>query len=198
LRKTGKKFLAKIVGADVDVDFAFGGGVQIAGADDFAVLDEDHGIAGDFDFAEKMRVEKNSGAALSLVADDVADEAAAHGVEAGGGFVEEDEIRFVDESLGEADALHHALGKAAEPAVRMRSEADEIEIGGDAIAKLRGSKPGETAVEREEFARGEPVVKTKIFGKEADFAADFDIGERAAENLRATAGGLYEAEEHFD
>ena len=191
MRKTGKNLLAKIVRADMDVDFAFGRGVQIAGADDFTMFDEDDGIAGDFDFAEKMRVEKNGGAALSFVANDVADETAAHGVEAGGGFVEEDEIRFVDESLGEADALHHALGKAAEAKFAMRSEADEIEIGGNAITELGGSKPSEAAVESQEFARSEPVVKTKIFRKKTDFAADFDIGKGTAENLRFAAGGLY-------
>lgn len=101
------------------------------------MLDEDNGVAGDFDFAQQMGVEEDGGAALAFIADDVADEMAAHGIEAGSGLVEEDEFRLVNEGLGKADALHHAFGKAAETAVAMRREANEIDISGNAIAKLR-------------------------------------------------------------
>ncbi len=53
-------------------------------------------------------------------------------------------------------------------------------------------------MESEKFRGGQPVVEAKIFGEEADFTADFDIGVRAAQDLRLTAGGLDEAEKHFD
>ncbi len=51
LGKAGKNFRAQIVGADLNMDFAFRRSMQIAGADDFALLDEDDGVTGDFDFA---------------------------------------------------------------------------------------------------------------------------------------------------
>jgi hypothetical protein len=66
------------------------------------------------------------------------------------------------------------------------------------VAELGGSEPGETTVEREKFERREPIVKTKIFGKEAYLSSDFDVSERMAENLRLTTGGFDEAEEHLD
>jgi len=198
LRETGNNVVAKIMGAYVDVDFAFGRGVQIAGTDDFAVLDEDDGVAGDFNFTEEMRVEENCGAALAFVANDVANEVAAHGIEAGSGFIEEDKIGFVKESLRETEALHHAFRKAAQATIAMRGQTDKIKIGGDAVAELGGSEPGETTVESEKLGRREPIVKTKIFGKEANLASDFDVSEGMAENLRLTTGGFDEAEEHFD
>ena len=153
MRETGKNFVAKIMGSYVDVDFAFGRGVQIAGTDDFAVLDEDDGVASNFDFAEEMGIEEDGGAAFSLVADDVANKASAHGVEAGGRLVEEDKIGFVKESLRETDSLHHAFRKAAQATIAMRGETDKIKIGGDAIAKLGGSEPGELTMERKKFRR---------------------------------------------
>ncbi len=125
------------MGANVNLDFALRGGAKIARGNDFAMLDEDDGVTGDFDFAQEMRVEKDGGAALAFIADDVADEMAAHGVEARSWLVEKDEFRLVNEGLGKADALHHAFGEAAETAVAMRREANEIDIGGNALAELR-------------------------------------------------------------
>lgn len=182
----------------MNLDFAAGCGAKIARGNDFAPLDEDNGVTGDFDFTQEMGVEEDGGAALAFIADDVADEVAAHGVEARSGLIEEDEFRLVNEGLGKADALHHAFGEATETAIAMRRETNEIDIGRNAIAKLRRRQSGETAVEGEEFGRSQPVVETKIFGEEADFAADFDIGIRVTEDLRLAAGGLDEAEKHFD
>lgn len=198
LRETGKNFGAKTMGAYVDVDFAFGRGVQIAGTDDLTVFDDDDGVAGDFNFTEEMRVKENGGAALAFIANDVANEVAAHGVEAGSGFIEEDKIGFVEESLRETDTLHHPFRKAAQPTIAMRGETDKIKIGGDAVAELGLGEPGETTVKNEKFGRRKPVVKTKIFGKEADLLSDFDVSQWIAENLRLTTGGFNEAEKHFD
>ncbi len=190
--------MPEIAGTNVNVDFAFRGGMQIAGADDLALFDENHGVAGDFHFAEQMGIKEDGGATLALVANDVADEVAAHGVKAGSGLIEEDEFRLVDESLGEANALHHTFGKAAEATVAMWSKADEFEIGGDAVAQLGGCESTEAAMKGQEFGGGQPVVKAKIFGEEADFAAHFDVLKRAAKNLRVAAGGSDKAEKHFD
>ena len=136
-RDAEKKILAQIVGANVNLDFAIGGGTKIARGNDFAVLDEDDGVTGDFDFAQEMGVEEYGGAALAFIADDVADKMAAHRIEARSGLIEEDEFRLVNEGLGKADALHHAFGEAAETAVSMRREANEVDVGRNAIVKLR-------------------------------------------------------------
>lgn len=198
LREPGKDFLAEIVCADVDLNLAVRAGVQIAGANDFALLDEHDGIASNFDFTEKVGIEENGSAALALIANDVADEAAAHGVEAGSGLVEEDEFGLVNKSLGQTDALQHTFRKAAKTAVAMRCEADKIEEGGNAVAELRGSESAEPAMKREEFGSSQPVVETKIFGEEADLATDFDARERVIEDLRVAAAGLDKAEQHLD
>ena len=198
MRESRKNFLAEIVRADVDVNLAIGGTVQIARADDFAVLDEHDGVTGDFDFAEKVGIEEHGGASFSLVANDVANEPAAHRVEAGCGLIEEDEFGLMDESLSEADALQHAFRKAAEAAVAMRGEADEIEISGNTVAELGRSESAEAAMKREQFGGGEPVVKAKILRKETDLAANFYARKRVIENLGVTATRFDETEQHLD
>ncbi len=45
------------------MDFAFGSRAEITGGDNLAMLDEDHGIASDFDLAKEMGVEENGSAA---------------------------------------------------------------------------------------------------------------------------------------
>src|ERR1044071_7720492 len=58
-----------------------------------------------FDFAEFVRGEKNGLAATFEGLNDVADFHAPDGIEARGGFIENEEVGIVDEGLGNADAL---------------------------------------------------------------------------------------------
>jgi len=172
--------------------------MQITRADDLALLDENHGIASDFHFTEKMGIEEDGGPALAFATNDVADEVAAHGIQPGSGLIEKHEFRLVNEGLGEADTLHHPFGKAAQAPVAMRSKTHELEIGGNALTELSGRQAAKPPVQCEKFGGGQPVVKAKIFGEEADLAPHFDVMERAAKNLRVTARGFDETKEHFD
>jgi hypothetical protein len=129
------------MGADVDANLAIRRSAQIAGTDHFTLFDEDDGVASDFHLTEEVGVEEDGGAAGALAADDVADEAATHGVKAGGRFIEENEFRLMDQSLCKADALKHPFGEAAKAAVAMRSEAYEIKIGRHAITELGRHEP---------------------------------------------------------
>jgi hypothetical protein len=104
----------------------------------------------------------------------------------------------MDESLSEADALQHAFRKAAEAAVAMRGEADEIEISGNTVAELGRSDSAEAAMKREEFGGGQPVVETKLLRKETDLAANFDARKGVIQDLGVTATRLDEAEQHLD
>ena len=61
------------------------------------------------------------------VEDEVADFARAGGIDAGGGFVEHEQARVVDEGLGQADALEHALGISCQAAVGGFFQSDHVE-----------------------------------------------------------------------
>jgi len=145
-----------------------------------------------------MGIEENSGAAFSLIANDVADEAATHGIEAGRRFVEEDEFGLVDEGLGQTDALQHAFRKTTETPVALRGKSDEVEEGGNAVAELRLGESAESAMKREKLRGGQPVVEAEIFREEADLATNLDVRVGLIEDPGVAAAGFDKAEQHLD
>ena len=155
------------------------GGAQVAAGNDFALADEDDLVAGDFDLAEQMGIEENGGAAFALRANDIAHQAAAHGIESGSGLVEKNQFRLVDQGLRQADALQHALGEILQALVAVRREADQVDQRRHTVAQGGGGHAGEAAMQMEEFGGREPFVEAKILGKKTDFAAYLDIARRA-------------------
>ena len=171
---------------------------KIVGRDHLAVLDEHDPVAGDLDLAEQVRVEKHRRAAGALRPEDVAHHAAADRIEPGRRLVEEDEVGLVDDRLREAESLEHSLGESAQATVAMRREPDEIDHLGDAVAALRRRDAAEPAVKIHELGRREPIVESKILGKESDPPPDGDVARRRAEDERAAASRFDEAEQHLD
>ena len=51
------------------------------------------------------------------IENEIADFARAGGIDAGGRFVEHDQLRLLNERLGQPDALQHSLGITAEPPI---------------------------------------------------------------------------------
>src|SRR5881396_2027670 len=129
------RFRRNVAHAGGDADFSVGMRSQIMAGDDFAFLDKDDLIARDFHFAEQVGIQKDSGAAVALRANDVAHKAPAHGIETRGGLVEENQLRLVYQGLRQANALKHSFGKFAKSFFPVRSEADEIKKGRDAFAE---------------------------------------------------------------
>lgn len=188
----------QVVGTDFDADFTFGQFFEGGGADDLPLFDEGDAVTGDFDFAEEVGIEEDGGALFALFADDIAHETAPKGIEARGGFVEEDEVWAVEEGLRQANALEHPFRVAAEAFARVGSEAHQIEQFGDALAGIGGGHAIEFAMEFEEFCAGEPVVKAEVFREEAHFGAGGRVTEGVSQHLSFPRGGVDEAKEHFD
>ncbi|COZ37787.1 Uncharacterised protein [Mycobacterium tuberculosis] len=91
-------------------DLQFGGTVQ---CDDPAVDDERHPVAQLVGGGHVVRGEKDRAAARLQVHDDVLDLAGVHRVQPGGGLVEEQQLRVVDQRPGEGQPHLHALGVLA-------------------------------------------------------------------------------------
>jgi hypothetical protein len=104
----------------------------------------------------------------------------------------------VDESLGEADALEHALGVGAERTFATVLQADEFNEVLDAPFQLRAGKTAKFAVEAERFVAGEEAVEVGIFRKESDAAARFEAVGRLAKDPRFAFAGKGEAEEELE
>lgn len=201
-------------GGEEGEDAGLGIGVEAADADDgfigdleqvlkaalteFAALVKDGDAVGDFlDLLEEMGGEDDGFSLAFEEEHEVADLAGAEGVNAGGGFVEEEEVGVVEEGLGQADALEHAFGVGAEASVSSGAEIDEIEELLDAGGEAWAGHAGEAAVVVEDFASGEEVGEIRVFREEAEAVAGGHGAGGVAEDGGGAAGGGGKAEEEF-
>jgi len=116
-----------------------------------------------------VRVQQDGDTALSQLLEQLADGAAAGGIERARRLVEEQEIGRADEGLREAEPLLHALGHRLDRAFRRILQADEAE---ESLSFRRAAVgAGEALVEGEELDRRVPAWETEELG---------EISERAA------------------
>ncbi|OPZ23512.1 MAG: hypothetical protein BWZ02_03186 [Lentisphaerae bacterium ADurb.BinA184] len=137
-------------------------------------------------------------AAAGEEADDVLDLTAADGVEARGGFIEDDQLGVVDKGLGEADATGHALGELADGAVAGGAEADHFEELPGAFGAFVGMDAEEGAEEIKRLGGGQVAVEVGFLGKVADAAFGLDVAGGLAKDDELAARGVEQAEEELD
>lgn len=165
------------VGAEQFLD-AFGGerGFGRAGAGDGFVEAEDAvGVAAD-DGEVVRDPDGREVAALVDGLEQVAEERFAGDVDGAGGFVEEQDFGFLQERLGEQDALEFAAGEFAEFAFFELLHADAFEDGVDAFAHaVARGEPERAALDAadEEIADAErdAAVEVEALGDVADGGA---------------------------
>lgn len=117
-----------VFGEGFDLGDEFGGGVgegdlglvlegdelfERALLEEFSLMDDADGVADFLHLFEEVGAEKDGDAVGFEAQDEVADLAGAKGVDAGSGFVEDEEAGRLNERLREANALKHSLGIAA-------------------------------------------------------------------------------------
>ena len=155
-------------------------GAQIAergGGHDAAFVDDGDAVAEALDDFEHVGGEKDGGAALHLVEQDVLHEARADGVDAFEGLVHEEEFGMVDEGGGHGDALAHAFGVFADDfAVGLKLK--EVHEAAGALDGLRAREGVHAADEFEELDAGEAVEEEGLVGDEADLLFDFEFAVR--------------------
>ena len=129
-----------------------------------AVVKNGDAIADILHVFQPVRAHQHRLALLAEIEDEVLHPARAEGVEAGGGFVEDDEFGVVDERLGQTDALPHALRvllqdallSAESPTMSMSSAARLANIGIDGeepAVEVQGLLGVEEAVEYDSSGR---------------------------------------------
>ena len=195
---------AAIVADDVELDEAavgFAFGFEVGLVDDLAVLEDDDFVADLFDVGEEMGAEQDVHAVLLLhFLDELEHALAGGGVEAIGGFVEDDEFGAVDNGLRELGHLFHAERVGADFAVARFAEADVKEnfVG---FFESRGfGQARDFAHQAEEGDGGHVADERIVFGHVADAGFHFaGLGVAVeTEDAGAACGGLVEAEEGLD
>ena len=160
-----------------------------------ALADDGHPVADGLDLGEQMGVEEHGDPAGGQLPDQLADLAAAHRVEGRGRLVEQDQVGPGEQGQGEAEALGHALGVAADPLAAPPGQADPLQQLGDAPGQLGAAEAGQAAVEVEQLGAGRPLLEAEVLGQVADPAAGGRLGRRPAEDQRLPAGGPDQAEQ---
>src|ERR1019366_166594 len=89
-----------------------------------------------------------------------------------GGLVEKDHVRFVQQGLGNAETLLHALEEAADLVVHAVGDADEIKHLVDALLADMPGNAEQLAVEIEQAVAGVVVGKAMVLRKVSDAGAD--------------------------
>ena len=129
--------------------------------------------------------------------DDVAHQQAAERIEARGGLVEKHELRIVEQRLGEADALQHALAVAAQRAI---GGVEQVDAGQQPSMRASSATP-----RSRRGGRGSAAARSRSACRESGSAraesrsARAPRDRRAARRARARAGRrLDQRQQHLD
>jgi hypothetical protein len=144
-----------------------------------------------------MRIEKYGCAAVALCFDDVANQSAAHRIEARRRLIEKQQLRFVNQRLGKPDALQHSLGKIPKLPITVLRQPNYIELGIHAMLQIGSRNAIQAAVQTQQLSGGEPVVEPEMFRKEADSRSRLPVCGRAAQELRFATGRFNKIEQHL-
>ena len=110
--------------------------VEPALVDDAARADDRHAVAELLDLVHEVAREQHRDAALGQRADERAHVAHARRVEAGRRLVQQQQARAADQRAGDAEALAHAVGVAADAILRPAGEVDGVERRVDLRARV--------------------------------------------------------------
>src|SRR5262249_6196348 len=115
------------------------------------------------------------------------DVTAAERIEAGHRFVENHELRIVDERLGDADALQHALREFAQLEATLGTDPYLVEQTSGARAPLSAVVPEEAGEIRQQLFGGQVIVEVRVLRQVADAPLDVEVANRPAEDFRSPA-----------
>ena len=131
---------------------------------------------------------------------EVPEGAAGDGVDAGGGFIEEDDFGGVDDGAGEGEALFPAAGELAGAAVEVGGDGGEGDDIGEAAGVAVGGEAVDSGVEFDVFADGEVFVEAEALGHVTDALADLGgvLADVEIEEMTGAGGDFDEAAEGLD
>ena len=169
------------------------GGGRIEG-NQFTFIQNGYAIGQEFDFRERVRGEKQGSA---LTRDDFRLQEAAKfsrsdGVQAAGGFIEQQDSGLVKEGAEKAEALNGTGRQSANLTAERGGKSKSFRESRDSGVQIRVREVVQTAKETEIFASGETRIETEVrAGVIAEVAADFRgfaCGIKTGDNCGAAGG----------
>ena len=164
-----------------------------------ALVEDGDAVADVLHVLQAVAAHEDRLALLAQLDDQVLHPARAERVEAGGRLVEDDQLRVVDERLGQADALPHALGVFLEDALLVVGRGRPSRSAPAArLRRTAGVEVEQPAVEVERLLGVEEAVEVRFLGQVADAFVLVDVGGGLAEDEGLAVGGEEQAEQQLD
>ena len=143
-----------------------------AGRQHLSTRQHRHAIAETFRLGEIVRTQEDRAPAMAEPLDQAVHVANCHRVEAGGRFVEKDDVRVVDEGARHGKALPHPLAVASHLVVGPLVEFEALEQLGDALAAQRTRHAVDIAEILQGGTRRQAIVEGRRLGQDARAGAD--------------------------
>jgi hypothetical protein len=145
-----------------------------------------HTAAEGLRIGQHVRTEKHRTAAIAQPQDQLSNLAAPERIEPRHRLIEEDQFRFVENRLRDANALQHPFGELPQLQPTLCADAYLVQQLRHASLPRRATITKQAGEILEQFLGGEIVVKVWILGQVADAAPDLDVANRAPQNLGPT------------
>src|SRR5262249_5649957 len=163
-----------------------------------AVIKDGDAIADVLNIIQAMAAHDDRRAVAPQPQDQVLHPARPQRVETRRRLIENDQLRLVDEGLGQADALAHTLGVFFQNASLVGRQADHVDELRSAFLADSGRHVEEAAVEGEGLFGIEELVKVRLFREIADALVLVDLGSGLAEDECLTLRGEQQSEQELD
>src|SRR6185503_15092485 len=147
-------------------------------SDDAPVIHDGEPVREALRLVHEMRGEKDGLALAKQAAQPRPDEMPRLGVEPGGGLVEEDQFRVVDEGAGEREPSFHSTGQRLDSRFRARAQFSEFEQGGNAPAHFGFAQSEIAAIDQQVLFDGEIGIEVVALRYDADADARFARARR--------------------
>ena len=172
---------------------------MLPGRGDFAAAKDGHVIARQLDLGQQMRVEQDGRAVRGRFgAQDVADLAAADGIDAVGRLVEQQHVRRMQQRDGDAEALRHPLRILLDADVDPLRDAQLFQQLQRTALDRGVVHAGHLPEDRQRLPRGEVAGDFVPLGQVTDAAAALGIAGRQSAEARFAGGGAGEVEQDLD
>ena len=140
---------------------------------------------------------RNACAAVTELANQVADEQPAKRIESGCGLVEEHQLWLVEKRLRQSNTLQHPFAVSRNLPIRGIVQVHAQQQRVDPSFQRYPAQPVEPSVEAQQLAARQVIVKAEMLRKEPDPGADRTVANRRTEQGAAPARGRHEREQHF-
>ena len=141
---------------------------DVALGQDLALVDEDDPRGQGLDLGQDVARDEDGPALLLEVLDEPDELALAQRVEPAQRLVEDEDLRVVGDGLGELDPLAHAPAVAADEAVLVLREVDDVQGPGRPVPDLGLREAVEPEQAGEELPAGHVLVEDVLLGAEPD------------------------------